>query len=183
MTWSILSNECKIISMDNLKSLPYDFWVEDALCGVIRRSLEYVSVNGMPDGHHFYITFQTSIEGVEIPKSLSKENPKEMTIILQYQFEELTVDEDFMSVKLHFYGKPEHIVIPFSSISYFADPSVNFGLELKNKNREAGNLDLEKLANEIKAEDIYEKEIKSVKKDDSESVGEVIALDTFRKRT
>ena len=106
----------KYISMNNLNSLAYDSWVEDALCGVIRRSLEYVSVNGMPDGHHFYITFQTSNEGVEIPKFLSKEHPKEMTIVLQHQFEELNVDKDFMSVKLHFYGKPEPIVIPFGKM-------------------------------------------------------------------
>ena len=182
MIWSILGNKCKIENMDNLKPLPYESWVEDALCGVIRRSLEYVSVNGMPEGHHFYITFQTCDEGVEIPKFLSKDHPKEMTIVLQHQLEELSVDENFMSVKLHFYGKPEYLIIPFSSIIYFADPSVNFGLELKDEQRESGNLDLEELANEIKPEDISKKEKKIEKNSNSENVGEVIALDTFRKK-
>ena len=47
--------------------LRYDVWVEEALRGVIRRSLAWVSENGLPGDHHFYITFETGAHGVEIP--------------------------------------------------------------------------------------------------------------------
>ncbi len=46
--------------------LRYDKWIEDAMRGVIRRSLAFVASEGLPGDHHFYITFRTRAEGVEM---------------------------------------------------------------------------------------------------------------------
>lgn len=87
--------------------------------------------DGLPGQHHFYITFRTHDNGVEIPKYLMEKYPEEMTIVLQHQFFGLRVDEDGFTVMLSFNGKQERLRIPFSSVSTFADPSVNFALQFQ----------------------------------------------------
>jgi hypothetical protein len=54
-----------------------------------------------------------------------------MTIILQHQFWDLVVTEDRFEVGLSFGGIPERLVVPFSSIKSFLDPSVQFGLQFE----------------------------------------------------
>ena len=60
---------------------------------------------------------------------LKERFPKEMTIVLQYQFDELVVEDDFFSVLLSFNGRPEKLVVPFKSLISFADPSEEFMLQ------------------------------------------------------
>ncbi|MCF8496186.1 MAG: hypothetical protein K9G62_05890 [Alphaproteobacteria bacterium] len=105
--------------------------VESALRGVVRRSVEEVMEHGLPGEHHFYITFLTDYPGVEIPKYLRDRYPGEMTIVLQYQFSDLSVNDKVMSVTLSFNNVPERLVVPLGAISIFADPSVNFALQFQ----------------------------------------------------
>ena len=72
--------------------LRYDRMVEQALRGVVRKAVEEVKADGLPGDHHFYITFMTDYPGVQIPDYLRDRYPGEMTIVLQYQFYDLDVD-------------------------------------------------------------------------------------------
>ncbi len=111
--------------------LRYDKMVEGALRGVVRQAVEEVVASGLPGDHHFYITFMTDYPGVEIPTYLRERYPGEMTIVLQYQFYDLKVDREKMSVTLSFNNVPERLVIPLAAVSIFADPSVNFALQFQ----------------------------------------------------
>ncbi|WP_257170842.1 ClpXP protease specificity-enhancing factor SspB, partial [Bradyrhizobium sp. SRS-191] len=68
-------------------------------------------------------------EGVKLSPRLLAQYPEEMTIILQHQFWDLTVLEDRFEVGLSFGGIPERLIVPFSAIKSFLDPSVKFGLQ------------------------------------------------------
>ena len=57
-----------------------------------------------------------------------------MTIVIQHQYQDLVVDAKSFSITLSFAGKNEFIVVPFISISYFADPSIDFVLKLEYSN-------------------------------------------------
>jgi hypothetical protein len=111
--------------------LRYDLWIEDAFRSVVRRALSYTATRGLPGDHHFYITFRTGSPGVRIPAYLKAQHPLEMTIVLQFKFDDLAVGDDGFSVALSFKGKRESLYIPFAAVSSFADPSVNFGLQFK----------------------------------------------------
>ena len=74
--------------------LRYNVWIEDALRTVIKRTISYVSENGLPGEHHFYITFRTTDDKVIMPDYLRADHPEEMTIVLQYQYDSLDVDDD-----------------------------------------------------------------------------------------
>ncbi len=109
--------------------LRYDKMVENALRGVVREALSHIAEHGLSGGHHFYITFRTGAPGVVIPDFLRTEYPEDMTIVLEHQFWELAVAVESFSVTLSFRNQPERLTIPFSAIRSFADPSVKFGLE------------------------------------------------------
>jgi len=111
--------------------LHYEKIVEDALRSVVRTSLEQVSTFGLPDGHSLYITFMTHAVGVDIPQRLVETYPEEMTIVLEHQFWNLTIDEDWFSVELSFNRRQERLEVPFAAVTSFADPSVPFGLKFE----------------------------------------------------
>jgi hypothetical protein len=109
----------------------YDVLARDALRGVLRRVLMDAAEHGLPGEHHFYITFQSTADGVKLSPRLMAQYPEEMTVILQHQFWDLVVTEDRFEVGLSFGGVPERLVVPFSSIKSFLDPSVQFGLQFE----------------------------------------------------
>ena len=114
-----------------MPTIRYDKLVERALRGVVTQALGHVVKNGLPDEHHFYITFMTDYPGVEIPKYLREQYPDEMTIVLQYQFYGLEASEDKFQVTLSFNNVPEKLIIPVDAVTIFADPSVNFALQFQ----------------------------------------------------
>ena len=176
------------------ESLRYDKWVEEALRDVIRRALEQASTLGMPGDHHFFITFQTDDDTVQMPASLRAEHANEMTIVLQHQYEDLVVEPDKFSLTLSFSGRPTRLVIPFAAVTSFADPSVNFGLQLKMMPAEESDLgdaeefdddDSELISSLEEISGGGEDQDDSSEQDDDEEqdkMGEVIALDAFRKK-
>lgn len=111
------------------QGLRYEQMMEQALRGVMREALSYVAERGLPGQHHFYITFRTEHPGVQIPDSLRQKFPREMTIVLQYQFWGLKVEESGFEVTLSFDSKHERLVVPFLAVSAFVDPSAQFGLQ------------------------------------------------------
>jgi hypothetical protein len=162
--------------------LRYDTWIEDALRSVIRRALGYVAENGLPGEHHFYITYRTDGEGVETPGYLKAEHPDEMTIVLQHQFEDLAVNQDAFWVTLRFNGKPERLRVPFNAVVSFADPSVNFGLQLKMTTGEHGEAALEKPMAQNFDLGTTRQNVTADSEAAVKATGQIIALDAFRKK-
>lgn len=152
--------------------LQYDKMVEGALRLVVRQSLTYASENGLPGQHHFYIGFETDAPGVDIPDSLRKDYPREMTIALQHQFWELAVTDDHFEVTLSFHNTPNRLVVPFTAVTSFVDPSVPFGLKFQMQGDEAPPaIDEPEAANSTSRE-----------ADGERPSGDVITLDAFRRK-
>lgn len=113
--------------------IPYDEIVQEALRAVVGRVLGQVEAGGgmLPGSHHFYITFKTGAPGVSIPADLRARFPDEMTIVLQNKFWDLGVGEQGFTVSLSFNQMPAKLDIPFSAITAFVDPAVDFGLQFQ----------------------------------------------------
>ncbi len=107
----------------------YDVMTQDALRGVVRSVLEQIAKTGLPGEHHLYIAFDTHGPGVSVSNRLMEQYPDEMTIVLQHQFWDLEVSDERFEVKLSFNNVPERLVVPFTEIKAFYDPSVQFGLQ------------------------------------------------------
>lgn len=109
--------------------IPYDDVVQEALRAVVGRVLGDVAAGGLPGDHHFYITFKTQAPGVVIPTHLHERFPDEMTIVLQHKYWDLKVEAQHFEIGLSFSQIPSHLVIPYSAITAFVDPSVDFALQ------------------------------------------------------
>ncbi len=106
----------------------YDLKVQKAMRQVIRGVIGDAAREGLPGGHFFQISFRTDAPGVKLSPELLKRCPEQMTIILQYQFQDLVVSDHNLEVVLFFNHVPERLLVPFSAITEFYDPSVQFGL-------------------------------------------------------
>ena len=115
----------------------YDALVDDALRSVVRRVLTQVADKGLPGSHHFYISFRSTDPGVQLPDYLLAKYPEEMTIVLQHQYWDLVLTDEFFEVTVSFNKQQERIKVPFAALSAFVDPSVRFGLQFDRKDKAA----------------------------------------------
>ena len=161
--------------------LRYDLMIESALRDVVRETLATVAQNGLPGEHHFYITFLTNYPGVEIPDYLRKQYADEMTIVLQYQFFGMKIEDDRLHVTLSFNNVKERLVVPIESITTFADPSVNFALQFQSGQGDEDE-DEDGDEGEVASNTDAAKDGGKDKPAKDEKRGEVISLDMFRKK-
>lgn len=155
-------------------TLRYDKMVERALRGVVKQAVQEVMKDGLLGDHHFYITFMTDFPGVNIPEYLKERYPGEMTIVLQFQFYDLDVNDERFQVTLSFNNVPEKLEIPLAAITIFADPSVNFALQFQPL-EDSAEPDFEPDDDPTGSDD-------DNGSDDDGKKGEVVSLDQFRKK-
>ncbi len=116
----------------------YEAMAQEALRGVIKAALKRAAEpQGLPGNHHFYITFKTHGAGVTAPADLAEKYPDEMTIVLQNQYWDLAPGETFFAITLRFGGQPKTLSIPYSAITRFYDPSIQFLLQFEATEAEA----------------------------------------------
>jgi uncharacterized protein len=173
--------------------IDYSALVDEAMHIIVRKSLEIVAKKSFFGDHHFFISFITKYPGVLLSDKLRKKYPDEMTIVLQFQFEDLQVHEDHFSVILSFDNVKETISAPYAALTAFADPSVKFGLQFKHyveefeesfideeEDEEDIGINSNKKKNTVGKEPIHRK-LKSVKMDNSVDTN-VVQLDQFRNK-
>jgi uncharacterized protein len=118
------------------REIDYAALAQSAMRGIVRTVLTRVAKSGLPGEHHFYIAFKTDAPGAIISKRLKEKYPEEMTVVLQHRFWDLIVSEERFEVKLTFDSIPERLVVPFSAIKVFFDPSVPYGLQFDEAEQE-----------------------------------------------
>lgn len=116
---------------DTPEKIAYGRLMHHAMRGLIQTVLSDVARDGLPGEHHFFITFDTRQEGVDLAPWLRERYPEEMTIVIQHWYDGLDVTDDGFSITLNFGDSPERLSVPFNAILTFVDPSVEFGLRFE----------------------------------------------------
>jgi hypothetical protein len=147
------------------RAIDYGNLMHRAMRGLIQTVLKDVADNGLPGAHHFFITFDTTAEGVEIADWLRARYPQAMTVVIQHWFDNMVVTDEGFSITLNFGNQPEPLIIPFDSLRTFVDPSVEFGLRFETHE-----------SDEDDAEDEPEDDPEPPQHD-----AQVVRLDKFRK--
>ncbi len=173
--------------MSNSDVIRYDLIVQEAMLGVVKKVLTDTQKNGLKNDHHFYLTYSTCYEGVEIPSSLLEKYPDEITIVLQHEFEDLIVKEDHFVVTLWFNNVPAHLCVPFKAIKAFFDPSVKFGLQFNIINEEKDDALEEDNVADITAtfknsKDAHKNGDDTVNQKTEAGNNNIVSLDSFRKK-
>ncbi len=157
------------------RGIDYGGMMHRAMQGLIADVLSGVAAEGLPGEHHFFITFDTREEGVEMADWLRERYPAEMTIVLQHWYEGLEVDGDGFAVTLNFGNAPERLRIPFDAVRTFVDPSVEFGLRFETQDGdgdgggEDGGIEAPDAPTEVDAPPV------------ARGTAEVVSLDKWRK--
>ena len=118
------------------RGIDYGGMMHRAMQGLIADVLHGVAQDGLPGEHHFFITFDTRDEGVEMSSRLREKYPELMTIVIQHWFDNLKVTHEGFWITLNFGNSPEPLYIPFDSVRTFVDPSVEFGLRFETQDSE-----------------------------------------------
>jgi hypothetical protein len=156
---------------------------QTALLSMVRDILREAAENGLAGNHQFYLTYHTRANGVEMSDKLRASHPQEITIVLQNQYKDLTVNDDDFEVTLSFNNEPERLRIPFSALSKFYDPSVAFGLMFDaDEPEDTGFAESEDaLINEIfEAGALAGETDADTPSENAPETGEVVSLDSFR---
>ncbi len=163
----------------------YSLLAQDALRGVVRLALDRVQQEGLPGKHYFYIAFKTTAPGVEVSDALRAQYPADMTIIIQHQYSDLEVDAEKFAVTLFFNKMPERLVVPYTALLSFYDPSVMFALkfggdeeDLQTDDDGADGSDGD--IAEVTALSSLTAEDKPSPEKDPEASADVVSLDRFR---
>jgi hypothetical protein len=165
----------------------YDLLAQNALKGVVREALRIAATTGLPGDHHFYIAFNTKHPGVRLSEKIAQRYPREMTIVLQHQFWNLNIHEDWFEVELSFDNVPEHLVIPFDAVKGFLDPAVQFGLQFDSAPAERRPREVEPARAAPDASARTEAASEQATANDEETAApdeaaKVVSLDKFRKK-
>ncbi len=150
------------------QDIDYGNLMHTAMRGLIKTVLTGVSETGLPGAHHFFITFDTREDGVDIADWLRDRYPEEMTIVMQHWFENLEVGENGFAITLNFGDAPEPLYIPYTAIKTFVDPSVEFGLRFEGPEDED-------------EDEHYVEETIEVEEPEVQHDADVVSLDSFRK--
>jgi uncharacterized protein len=155
----------------------YPKMIDDALHEVVRGVLRMVAKDGLKEGHHFFISFITNAPGVELSKSVKDKYPDEITIVVQYQFDELKVFDKHFTIRLSFDGVEEQVLIPYKAMTAFSDPleKISFQFHYYQEQAVAKGL-FESVAKETKGNDPVE----VFSSEDAVESSNVIQLDKFR---
>ena len=157
----------------------YNDIINKSMINIVVDVLKKIKKNGLQGEHQIYVTFLTNVSGVLISKSLKNKFREEMTIMLQHQFSELEIKSNYFSVILHFDNKPEKIVVPYTAMTKFVDPAVNFGIDFTlESQKDSHRVELsQQLANENLAR------INEEQKGEYEKTAEIVSLKEFMKET
>ena len=151
------------------RSLDYGNLMHRAMRGLIKDVLLDVKANGLPGDHHFFITFDTQHEAVNIAEWLMQRYPEEMTVVMQHWYDNLDVTDNGFHITLNFGDQPEPLYIPYDAIITFVDPSVEFGLRFETHDSYDDEDD-----DDFDADD-------SDAPTENKAAGQVVSLDQFRK--
>jgi len=115
--------------------------ISDTMCWRLRRRycgvaavgvLTDAATHGLPGEHHFFIHLSLRSRQRQIVAAAAcaisgrdDHHPAAPVLV------DLVVSEDRFEVGLSFGGIPERLVVPFSAIKSFFDPSVQFGLQFE----------------------------------------------------
>lgn len=164
-------------------AIDYQILIDEAMLDIVKKVLKQVQHEGLEDEQSFYISFRTDFPEVILSKSIKARYPKEITIVLQYQYKNLQVLQDSFSVNIAFNGISETIVIPFFALTNFSDPSADFSLRfrsIKNKNnkpKKKTDIELTKITPKVGKKQFNQKA--GLQKE----AGKVISLEQFRNKS
>lgn len=114
---------------DDESYIDYSRIVEKAMRNIVKLALEEIKENKDSKRYCFMFEVNTRYKGVKLPKKVLSKYKETIILVIQYQFSNLNIFDDYFSVNLSFDGVFSKVVIPFDSILSFSDKENEFGMK------------------------------------------------------
>jgi hypothetical protein len=111
-------------------NIQYQNFISESFIGLIKTILKRLSVKNDLDIFSLYVSYRTDHNLVILSERMKKYYPHEITIVLEYQFDNLIVSDDGFSVDISFNNILENIFVPFSAIFNISDNINGFNMAL-----------------------------------------------------
>lgn len=163
--------------------IDYQSLIDEAMLGIVKKVLKNTCDKEKNTDQSYYVSFRTDDPSVVLSKRIKQKYPREITIVLQYQFRDLFVYDDHFSVNISFGGVPETVIVPFNTLTSFIDPEANFSLQFR-RNDNLDEIDVVTGGNarsDVREVLVQDKNSGITKKDENK-LGEVISFEKFRKK-
>lgn len=163
--------------------IDYQSLIDEAMLGIVKKVLKSTCDKEKNADQSYYVSFRTDDPSVVLSKRIKQKYPREITIVLQYQFRDLFVHDDHFSVNISFGGVPETVIVPFNTLTSFIDPEANFSLQFR-RNDNLDEIDVVTGSNargDVREVLVQDKNSDITKKDENK-LGEVISFEKFRKK-
>lgn len=169
--------------------IDYQSLIDEAMLGIVKKVLKNTCDKEKNTDQSYYVSFRTDDPNVVLSKRIKQKYPREITIVLQYQFRDLFVHDDHFSVNISFGGVPETVIVPFNTLTSFIDPEANFSLQFR-RNDNLDEIDVVTGSNtrgssntrgNVREVLVQDKNSDITKKDENK-LGEVISFEKFRKK-
>lgn len=154
----------------------YKKFLNECMLEFVKKVLARIQFENLYWDQLIYISYRTDHPAAILPLKTKQLYPKEITIVLQHQFENLVVTDTGFSLTVSFDGIKEAIYIPFDSLVSFVDPSNNYSFIF---NRQL-NSHINSASEVLKIKQQISEEVKNDKIDETLLSENVIMLDKFR---
>ena len=109
-------------------NIEYKKFVHEYMLEFVKKILTKIQHENLYWDQLIYISYRTDNPAVILPSKVKQAYPKQITIVLQYQFENLIVNDTGFSLTVSFDGVKEIIYVPFDALISFVDSNNNYSL-------------------------------------------------------
>ncbi|MCC8406586.1 SspB family protein [Rickettsia asembonensis] len=109
-------------------NIEYKKFVNEYMLEFVKKILTKIQHENLYWDQLIYISYRTDNPAVILPSKVKQAYPKQITIVLQYQFENLIVNDTGFSLTVSFDGVKEIIYVPFDALISFVDSNNNYSL-------------------------------------------------------
>ncbi|ABV75410.1 hypothetical protein A1C_05875 [Rickettsia akari str. Hartford] len=109
-------------------NIEYKKFVNEYMLEFVKKILTKIQHENLYWDQLIYISYKTDSPAVILPSKVKQSYPKQITIVLQYQFENLIVHDTGFSLTVSFDGVKEIIYVPFDALISFVDFNNNYSL-------------------------------------------------------
>lgn len=158
-------------------NLEYKKFLNECMLEFVKKVLERIQHENLYWDQLIYISYRTDHPAVVLPLKTKQLYPKEITIVLQHQFENLIVKDMGFFLTVSFEGVKETIYIPFDALISFVDSSNNYNLNFNYQlNLQANNVnEVLNIKQQVSGEEVNKDKMKEALLSKN-----VIMLDKFR---
>lgn len=125
------ATEVTLLSGQVADTFGYGAIMNRAMRSAMKEIIDHVANGRLTGNHQIFLKFSTTMPGVIVPPLLLQKYPTEMVVCIQHENTELLISDTGFAMTVGIDGITARVTISYDSIISLVDPSVPFGIGIK----------------------------------------------------